>query len=171
MRIQREAAQPPVLGRKRVSPQQCCPARNLSSSPWLFDLSEHSHNLNIYSFYFPVLSWIFGNVLCLLFGSSPHCCCYRVRAGSPCKDQYGIHILHSSLSNPDGQPMDFSSLSIRLSESFFVFSFFPHLWTCGKESLAEQAIAQPLGCHCPCKTTRPFNSDPRKWGNNGTALT
>lgn len=41
------------------------------------------------------------------------------------KDQYSIQILHCSLSNPDGQPMGFSNLSITPSASILVFSFFP----------------------------------------------
>lgn len=43
----------------------------------------------------------------------------------PGKDQYGVQILHSSLSNPDGQPMDFWSLPITLSDTICVFVFFP----------------------------------------------
>lgn len=42
----------------------------------------------------------------------------------PGKDQFGVLILHSILSNPDGQPIHFSSLSITLSDSVFVFGFF-----------------------------------------------
>lgn len=130
MKFQRKAAQlqhsPHPWEEEGFSPAVVLCREPLSSSSWLFDLSEHSHNLNIYNIYFPVLSWIFGNVQSLLFGSSSQCCCRcRGRAGSPWQRLiwYPDPPFHPEQSW--GQPMDFSSLSLTLSDRIFVFSVFP----------------------------------------------
>lgn len=79
--------------------------------PLAFDLAEHSHNINSFGIYFPVLSWVFEIVHCACLGNLLAAASAEERlallAAANMVSRYS-----SSLSRPQGQPVDFSGVSV-----------------------------------------------------------